>query len=36
MSIDRIVAVSPAGKMALRSKIRKRGADLNGKASRGR
>jgi hypothetical protein len=34
MSIDRIVAVSPAEKMASRSKIRKRGADSKGKASR--
>jgi hypothetical protein len=34
MSIDRIVAVSPAEKMASRSKIRKRGADSKGKVSR--
>jgi hypothetical protein len=34
MSIDRIVAVSPAEKMASRLKIRKRVADSKGKASR--
>jgi hypothetical protein len=34
MSIDRIVAVSPADGMASRSKIRKRGADSKGRASR--
>ena len=36
VSIDRIVAVSPAEKMASRSKIMKRGADSKGKVSRSR
>jgi hypothetical protein len=34
MSIDRIVAISPAEKMASRSKIMKRGAESKGKVSR--